>query len=451
VTFPVIANSATSLEDASNVTSHTVSLPPNISSGDLLIVIFGVDGGPSVTWPGAAGDWNEIVSWSGGGAVRLHAAWRDADGTEGGSITVTTSNGQRSAHCAYRITGHEDPATQPPQGGLGATGTNAAPDPPSRTPSGGAKDYLWIACHANDRDRTTTAYPTNYDKTQLTTSGSGANSCGVAAAGREFNFASENPGPFTISAADDWAAATVAVHPASGAAAYSITGDVTVTPSVAAATLDYTRNAALAGAVTVSAQVGATMAYARHYAIAGAVLATPSVAAVLAFNQHPSLAGAVTVAPSVAAALGYTLNAAISGAVTVTPSVAATLDYTRNAALSGAVTVTPTVAAGMAFQGSNTIAGDVTVTPTVAGGMTFNRHAAIAGAVAVAPQVAAGLALTIRRFLAGNIVLGVTPAALGLVHAGHGSIVERTNLAGEVRLSEMAGTSGPINLSGKVA
>ena len=164
-----------------------------------------------------------------------------------------------------------------------------------------------------------------------------------------------------------------------------------------------------------------------------------------------SIAGAVTVTPSIAAGLAPNRHAALAGAIPVTPSVAAALDYTLNVALSGAVSVTPTAAAGTAFQGGNTIIGDVTLVVLLGAAMTFSRHSAIMGAVAVTPDVAAGLGLTIHRILVGNIALGVAPTALDLVHANAGSIVERTNLADEVRLSEIAGSSGPINLSGKVA
>lgn len=192
--------------------------------------------------------------------------------------------------------------------------------------------------------------------------------------------------------------------PDAGGASYSITGAVTVTPQVAA-TLDYTLNAAIAGAVTVMPTIAAGMVYQGEATIVGDV--TISVTPAAAMVEGRSIAGAATVALSVAAAMARNIHPALAGSVTIGTAAAAVLDYTRNAALAGAVTVTS--------------------------------------------GVAASLALTRHRALAGSLVLGVTPAALGMIHSGPSAIVAQTQLAGEVRLSEMDGVSGPIKLTGKVA
>ena len=224
--FPVIAATNTSLEDAANVTSHTVNLPAGIVSGNLLIVVFNADGTGVGTFP--AGDWT-VINSQGSGANRLTIAYRQADGGEGSTITVTTAAAERSAHVAYRITGHEDPATQAPQDASTFAASGVNPDPPDLTPTGGAKDYLWIAIEGHDRDRTTDAFPTNYVSNQLNARGTGANSVAVAMATDEVNAASENPGTFTISASDQWAAVTIAVHPGSV--------DVVILPPVGAITV----------------------------------------------------------------------------------------------------------------------------------------------------------------------------------------------------------------------
>lgn len=215
--FPQVAATNTSLEDAGNVTSHTVSLPSGIVSGNLLIVGFNTDGQESVTWPTG---WTEIFEGiAASSQCTLAIAYRQADGGEGSTIIVTTGTSERSAHWSYRITDHEAPATQAPQASGGATGTSASPDPDSLTPTGGAKDYLWIAVEGHDRDKTTDAFPTNYDSNQVNTAGAGAGSAGVAAATDEVNAVSEDPGAFTISATEEWVTATVAVHPAAAGGA----------------------------------------------------------------------------------------------------------------------------------------------------------------------------------------------------------------------------------------
>jgi len=215
MTFPTIAATATSQEPDDTLT-HTVSLPAGIQSGDLLIVIFSEDAIPTITFPNEGTDWIVLKDLnSGATGNRIKICYRNADGGEGASITVTTGTVQQSAHCAYRITGHS--TSQAPECSTGATGATANPDPDSLTPTGGAKDYLWIALHGNDRNRTTSAYPTNYDLSQITIISDGSGGAGAAMCGRNLNASPEDPGTFTISASDQWCAATVAVHPTSGA------------------------------------------------------------------------------------------------------------------------------------------------------------------------------------------------------------------------------------------
>lgn len=214
MSFPAVQTTATSLEDAANVTSHTVTLPSGIASGDLLLIFFSCDGdGTPITWPSGANDaFTEIVAAANGSDVTLAVAYRKANGSEPSTVEVVTNTSQRSAHASYRITGAEDPATQAPEASSSATGGDDSPNPASLSPTGGIKDYLWIASQGHDRDRTTDAFPTSYAG-GISTQGSGANSAGVGCAERDRNIATEDPGVFTISTADQWVAFTIAVHP----------------------------------------------------------------------------------------------------------------------------------------------------------------------------------------------------------------------------------------------
>jgi len=213
MTFPTIAATVTS-QEPDNTLNHTVSLPAGIQSGDLLIVLFSVDAGPTITFPNEGTDWIVLKDLN-SGANRIKVCYRDADGGEGASITVTTNTIQQSAHCAYRITGHS--TSQAPECSTGVTGATANPDPDSLTPTGGAKDYLWIALYGSDRDRTTDGYPTNYNLSQITIVSTGVGGATAAMCARNLNASVEDPDTFTISASDQWCAATVAVHPANGA------------------------------------------------------------------------------------------------------------------------------------------------------------------------------------------------------------------------------------------
>jgi len=213
--FPTVVTAANSVQ-ATDSTSHTVSLPSGIVSGDLLIGFFSCDGTATVTWPNEGTDWIEIVS-NASVANRLSIAWRKADGTEGASITVTTSASEESVHIVYRITGHIDPSTQPPEQ-ASTTGSGVNPNPPDLTPTGGAKDYLWFAIEGSDDDDLVTVYPTSYTDGETYGSSTGGGDCGIGAARRELNAASENPGAFTIAATEQWVAATIAVHPVAAGA-----------------------------------------------------------------------------------------------------------------------------------------------------------------------------------------------------------------------------------------
>jgi hypothetical protein len=212
--FPVVQATNTSGE-SSDVTSHTVSLPANISAGDLLIVFFSCDANETVTWPTGDG-WASIFHET--NSMTLDIGYKIADGTEGATITVTTGSAEQSAHISYRITGNHRYLA--PEVSTGATGNSTAPNPDSLTPTGGAKDYLWIAVEGNTDGDAASAYPTNYTNGQTNAVGTtaGAN---IAVARRELNASSEDPAAFTIPL-NKWVACTVAVHPKSAPTAVSL-------------------------------------------------------------------------------------------------------------------------------------------------------------------------------------------------------------------------------------
>ncbi len=214
---PTVQDTANSAQ-TSNTDTHTVSLPSNISAGDLLIVFFAVDANPTITWPTADG-WGVIFSQANGNVNKLEIGYKIADGTEGASITITTDSTQNSAHIANRITGHD--LYGAPEVSSGATGNSTAPNPDSLTPTGGAKDYLWFAVEGNDDGRDpASAYPGSYTGGQTMASG-GSGGTNVAVARRELNAVSEDPGTFTIPS-ETWVACTVAVHPSTAPTAVDL-------------------------------------------------------------------------------------------------------------------------------------------------------------------------------------------------------------------------------------
>lgn len=207
--FPVIEASQTSFSD--NVTSHSVSLPAGIVAGELLMIFFCCDGNPTITNPGG---WTQLINApAASNNARLYVGYRKATGSEGGSVTVTTSAAEDSNHISIRVSGAADPTVTAPQASTGATGSDANPNPDSLTASGGTQDYRWLAIEGHDRSRTTDAIPSGYSSVQAVASG-GAQGSGVAVATRTSTSATEDPGTFTISTGDEWRAHTIAIHPA---------------------------------------------------------------------------------------------------------------------------------------------------------------------------------------------------------------------------------------------
>ncbi len=205
--FPTVA-ATDGGNNAVNNTNHTVNMPDTggIDAGDLLLVFFVNDTTAAATFPGG---WTELFAAS-STDLRSTCAYRIADGGEGATITVTTANAQMSAHTSYRITGYSGV----PEAGTSATGGSTSPDPASLTPSWGGRNTLWFAVSANAGDNSVSAYPANYTNGRNDRAAD-AEGCGVGTARRERKAVSEDPGVFTTSGSDYWAATTVAVVDAS--------------------------------------------------------------------------------------------------------------------------------------------------------------------------------------------------------------------------------------------
>lgn len=204
-------------------TTPVLTLPGSIASGDLLFAVYRAAGAGAISWPAG---WTELIENTSDGSDDVTAmAYRWADGTEGSTITLG-SGSVKGAGIVYRITGAMNPATQPPELSAVAANSTNTPDPSTVTPTGGSKDYLflWVAAYEGEQG-TPGSPPTNYTSVLTASSGTAgavATNCRVTTAYRQLTAASENPGSIALSAADDWTAWTVAIHPA------TVSPDVTV-------------------------------------------------------------------------------------------------------------------------------------------------------------------------------------------------------------------------------
>ena len=204
-------------------TTPSVTLPTGtITAGDTLLALIRLATGTLGTNPGG---WTELArDTSDASDDTTVVIWKKADGTESGtSITWGTGTSAKYVGLSWAIAGAADPSVRAPETSTVAVGTVAAVDPTTCTPTGGAKDYLWLWVGAWDGESATvppTGNPTNYGSNIIgNTSGTaGVSTTNVQAssASRLLNAASEDAPSWTCSSAPSqgWTAWTVAVHPA---------------------------------------------------------------------------------------------------------------------------------------------------------------------------------------------------------------------------------------------
>ena len=201
---------------ASNSTSHTVNLPTGIVAGNLLLVFFSSDAAPTITFPEG---WTELFTKSYSTSIKGGLWYKVADGEEGASISVDTSSSQMTAHTSYRITGFSGT----PEAGVAVSSSGAPSNPPSLSPTWGAKDTLWFFCCAiNGEDPFVSidSYPANYGNGRYDYSDD-AEGAGMGTARRELNTETEDPGAWTMSNTPRNMANTIAIQPAAAAAGRS--------------------------------------------------------------------------------------------------------------------------------------------------------------------------------------------------------------------------------------
>lgn len=188
-TGPNIA-SAVSYQSSSSVTSHAVTLPSSMAIGDMCIIISGAG---SVTINTPAG-WTSIGNTATSPANNVF--YRIIDGTEGATVTVTTSAAGFPNFIAHRITGASK--TIPPEFSQGGVVSSAGPGAPAITPSWGFAPILCIACVTRVVVGAPTAFPTNYT---INPTNININTHTTASVGRQLNTDTEAPAYYTFAAA----------------------------------------------------------------------------------------------------------------------------------------------------------------------------------------------------------------------------------------------------------
>lgn len=209
--FPQV-ESITKTASAVGTTSLSVSMPATVNAGDLLIML-----ASSNSFAGAyttPSGWTEQWQYQSGG-IRFACFMIDAVGTEGGgTATLASNNSVVMAVIVYRVTAWDGTLGNVDVGSV-SNGTSDSPDPPSVTAGGGSADNLFIATlGCRDDDATVDAAPTSYGNLDYIVSGAGTNAgCTVGGADRELASDSDDPGVFTLSETELWAANTIVIPP----------------------------------------------------------------------------------------------------------------------------------------------------------------------------------------------------------------------------------------------
>lgn len=226
--FPTVRGRSSSSR-GTDATTHDVTLPVTPNSGDLIVIAFATDGSGASNWSttstngGAGGPYTYTAGFadenhSGGcnGGIR----YRVSDGTETSPQQFTTSSSEHFAARAYVIqTGTYD-STTPITITRGTEAATAGVITPSCAPGVGALDFLWVTGYAADDDDESTVAPTNYLNFVCIESAQSTTSCSLGIADRELNAASEDPGDYTMAAAEEHIPWTLAIHPAAAGGAF---------------------------------------------------------------------------------------------------------------------------------------------------------------------------------------------------------------------------------------
>jgi len=215
--FPTVVTTA--ITDGTTATATpAINLPGSLVSGNLIFAVIRTEVAGTITWPVG---WTPPLFEGSPDADSGHSSFacKLSNGGEGGTVVLGSGNG-KFAGSAYQINGAEVPAIQLPELSTVAIGTDALPNPTTCTPTGGAKDYLWIFVNTHEGEQVSppAANPTNYSSNKIGgdsgTAGAVTTNCRVALITRTNNAASEDAGSWTISASGNWSAWVVAVHPA---------------------------------------------------------------------------------------------------------------------------------------------------------------------------------------------------------------------------------------------
>jgi hypothetical protein len=201
--YPVVESTAVYTSAGSAVTTAPITMPSNIITGDLLIMVVKLGATNTATTPTG---WTLLSSRSSTGDSYIY--YKVSNGSEGSTVNLTPSASSHVSAITYRISNYEGT----PEAAFASTNVN---DPPSLTTSWSSTKNLFIAaCTTRQSNNAFTAAPTNYSNLKTIGDPSSGTTTHVrlATATREVNSDTENPGAFTTTGTlDNPQSATIAI------------------------------------------------------------------------------------------------------------------------------------------------------------------------------------------------------------------------------------------------
>jgi hypothetical protein len=194
--YPTISSTATFAASV-GATTHSVTLPSSIVSGNLLIVILRVGTGTGTITATTPAGWTVLGSRNSTGIT--YAFYKIATGAEGATVSVTVSAAAYLSAISYNITNY----TGVPEISFESTNIN---NPPSISSSWNATKNTFISVLTYRRsDGTADTAPTNYSTllTAKPTSSTNTNRASIATAVRNYESKTDDPAAFTTTGTID--------------------------------------------------------------------------------------------------------------------------------------------------------------------------------------------------------------------------------------------------------
>jgi hypothetical protein len=197
-------------QSSADATSHTLNLPSGIVAGERLLLVIGKSSTLAQNCTTPAG-WTQLINENQAQGA-LHVYTRIADGSEGATLSLTTSAATAVCCMAFRM--KNAASATGPAIGTTATGSSTAPNPPSLTPSWGSARNLWIAFGGiRSTAATVSAWPTGYTNNQTSLASTGGTTNRLFLATKYATGTVDDPATFTLSASVSWRSNTLAVRP----------------------------------------------------------------------------------------------------------------------------------------------------------------------------------------------------------------------------------------------